>query len=185
MEISLTTFVRFPMRSTPVALLLLMIVSLQGTESLGQGTMAAPGLGSSPQPAAVQTREIRPGERCSECTRPAETRPLTRWDLSGFWGRPYVEPPVGGCECGTCRGVTRQPEKSVYWPRPWSGHLENRTPRFNSFLENCFAPALTAPFDGLGGFKGLPYQRRDSGYAGCGRDPYGCLGESNQPGNCR
>jgi hypothetical protein len=149
--------------------------------TLGQTTSGEAGLWTAPAGAKV----IDPRDRCNDCTRPPETRPATRFALPGFWGRPYVEPHVGDCQCGSCTGVTRHPGKSVYWPRPLSGHLENDTPRFNSFLENCFAPALTAPFDGLGGFKGLPYQRRDSGYAGCGRDPYGCLGESNQPGNCK
>jgi len=149
--------------------------------SFGQTFSSDVGLWPAPKDAKV----IEPGDRCNDCTRPAETRPTTRFALPGLWGRPYVEPPVGDCQCGRCTGVTRHPGKSIYWPRPLSGHFENKTPGFNSFLENYLAPALTAPFDGLGGFKGLSYQRRDSGYAGCGRDPYGCLGESNQPGNCK
>jgi hypothetical protein len=173
------------MRSIHVALLLTLVIWLPGNASDAQEMAAGTGSWPTSPPSTAYTKEIVPGDRCSECTRPPETRPLTRWNLPGFWGRPYVEPVVGDCQCGSCRGLTRQPGKSIYWPRPWSGHLKNQTPGFNAFLENRLAPTLTAPFDGLGGFKGLPYQRRDSGYAGCGRDPYGCLGESNQPGNCR
>lgn len=153
------------------------------TQVNDSGLWPAPSQAQSAQ-ARTQVRELDPRDRCNECTRPPETRPVTRWALPGVWGRPYVEPHVGDCQCGTCTGITRHPGKSVYWPRPFSGYLENQKPKFNAFLENKLAPTLTAPFDGLGGFRGLPYQRTDSGYAGCGKDPYGCLGESNQPGAC-
>jgi hypothetical protein len=150
-------------------------------DSVGSADSLWPSGSVSPNDAKV----IDPRNRCNDCTRPAATKPVTRFALPGLWGRPYVEPHVGDCQCGSCTGVPRHPGKSAFWPRPLSGYLENDAPRLNSFLEDCFAPALTAPFDRLGDFRGLPYQRRDSGYAGCGRDPYGCLGESNQSGNCR
>lgn len=169
-------------KTTIARCLFSLVLGLWGAAlAFGQTTPVADGI----WPPPANARVIDPRDRCNECTRPPETRPVTRFALPGLWGRPYVEPHVGDCQCGTCTGVTRHPGKSIFWSRPLSGHLENDAPRFNSFLENCFAPALTAPFDRLGGFKGIPYQRRDSGYAGCGRDPYGCLGESNQPGNCK
>lgn len=123
--------------------------------------------------------EISPRDRCNECIQPCETRPVTRWKLPGFWGRPHVDPIVGECACGKRTGVTRHASGSIFWARPFSGHVDAACPGMSSWLQNCAAPALTSPFDRLGGFRGLPYHRTDNGFCGPGRDPYGCLGESN------
>ena len=134
-------------------------------------------------PINVAHEAIEPNGRCNECVRPYETRPGTRYDLPGFRGRPYIAAPVGGCQCGHATGVTRHPNASAHWPRPLSASVDQALPQFSNWMEQGVAPAITSPFDRLGNFRGLPYQRRDSGYCGPGRDPYGCLGESRAANN--
>jgi hypothetical protein len=134
-----------------------------------------------PQPHAPAL--ANPGDRCYECLHPDSRQPLTRLEAQGFRGRPHVETPPGGCECGKPLGRTRMPNSSMYWPRPLSAHLEANKPATAQWLKHSWVPAVNAPFDRLQGYQGPSrYQRTDNGYCGdrfgWGRDPYGCVGQT-------
>jgi hypothetical protein len=69
--------------------------------------------------------------------------------------------------------VTAHPNFSPYWPNPMHVVAEGLHPR-NEPCERCEA------LDCLGQFRLIPYQRTDNGECGRWRDPYGCLGESQE-----
>lgn len=116
---------------------------------------------------------------CNICTRPNDWKAIPVVDLPGLRGRPHLDKPVGGCTCGKKCG-DQHPMVSQHWSLPFSAIRENKRPNFSAWLEDPCRPRFTNVYDRIGDFKLIPYQRKDNGYCGVGRDPYGCLGESRQ-----
>ncbi len=125
---------------------------------------------------------IDPRKPCPVCTKREnhhgkQFKTLDR--IYGFQGRPYREVEPGACLCGKKKQKFKHLNTNVYWPSLFAGLPEafapkraaNRAVNLNRFRPLDF-------YDRLGGFEVSSYQRRDNGYCGPGRDPYGCLGES-------
>lgn len=120
---------------------------------------------------------LDPRKPCSNCIRPNDRKAIPRVDLPGLRGRPNMDPQMGGCMCGQ-KKETKRSMISWNWPQPFSAIREDKRPGFSGWLEDPCRPRVTSVFDKLGDVKLSNYQRKDNGYTGAGRDPYGCLGES-------
>ena len=124
-----------------------------------------------------------PKKPCNRCSRPGETLPCTNHPLPGFRGRPHIDQEPGGCRCGNRCCGSRKPGFSQFWPRPFSGWLDELFPRCAAerYLP-CQRHRLVDIFDGLENFRLINYTRTDNGYCGdCfgrNRDYYGCPGQS-------
>ncbi len=128
---------------------------------------------------------VDPRKPCNPCVRPIQTMPLTRHPLPGFLGRPYMETEPGGCRCNKQCCSCQKSEFSIYWPRPFSAKLDELFPDCSRRrYAGCQQSKLLDCFDRFEDFRLINYARRDNGccgdFFGCGRDPYGCLGESRQ-----
>lgn len=125
---------------------------------------------------------IDPRKPCSQCVRPCDSKTYCRCDLPGIKGRPNIDKPIGGRECGDCKNCRRDltPLTNIHWPVPRAAKRENHHPGFSGWLDDPCRPRITDIFDKLGDVRICSYRRTDNGYCGMGRDPYGCLGESKQ-----
>ena len=124
---------------------------------------------------------VDPRKPCSVCTqRNGDSKFAALHDrIPGFQGRPYQDTEPGACLCGKKKQKFKRLNFNVYWPTFAAGLTEELFP-VRSAIRECKNGSclITDMYDSLGGFELSPYQRRDNGYCGKGRDRYGCLGES-------
>ena len=124
---------------------------------------------------------IDPRKPCHICTQRKSNSKFAALHsrIYGFQGRPYQEKEPGGCLCGKKKQKFKRSNLNVYWPTFAAGVPEEYFPvRSAAKASNYDRFRLVDIFDHLGGWELSPYERRDNGYCGPGRDPYGCLGES-------
>ena len=133
---------------------------------------------------------VDPRKPCNPCTRRKNDPPCTACQarrqkkhdrIPAFQGRPHQDKEPGGCLCGKKKQKFKKPNINIYWPAMFAGVREELHPQKAAFdAATHDRVRLVDCFDCLGGFEVSPYQRRDNGYCGHGRDRYGCLGESRQ-----
>lgn len=133
---------------------------------------------------------VDPRKPCSICTQRQNDPPCNakqarklrkRNRIYGFQGRPYQEQEPGACLCGKKKKHFKWPNINVYWPTMFAGVPEEHCPTKSAIKAATFDRVrLVDAYDRLGGFEVSSYQRKDNGHCGCGRERYGCLGESRQ-----